>query len=135
MMRAVAVVVICCLTTAFGIRPKQDYRLIGRWTEHWGTDTIHPETDVKYVDTITIANSSNGLEISCHHDHSYSYDKIRVSGDSVYFRMRNSDSSTPERPFYVNFRLRQVAPDRMEGRILNSNDETVEITLKKLPLQ
>jgi len=134
-MRQTIIFVTCMIAMAFGLMPQQDYRIVGRWTEHWGTDTVHPETDVLYVDTITVREGNKGLEIFCHHDESYSYDKIKVVGDSVWFRMRNADSSTPERPFYVNFKLKLVAPDRMEGRIFNSNEETVDIVFKKLPIQ
>ena len=125
---------VCFLAFAF-TGSRQESRIIGRWTEHWGKDSINPETDVDYVDTITISNVAGKLNINCHHDSSYVYDKIKVKGDSVYFRMKNMGSSSDDEPFYVNFMLKQTANDRMEGRIFNSNNETVSMTLKKLPVQ
>jgi hypothetical protein len=117
---------------AFGSgQPRQQSQILGVWTEHWGTDTIHPETDVHYVDTITISSGRNGLAIMCHHDSMYRYDKIRVKDDSLFFTMENI--STPNSPFFVHFHLKQVAHDRMEGRITNSQNETVGIELHKLP--
>jgi hypothetical protein len=136
-MRQWIVILICLVAVAFGTRSKniQEHRLVGRWTEHWGIDTIHPETDVKYVDTITVETGKQGLSIWCHHDSAYVYDQIRLKGDSVFFRMENTGASTQGNPFYVNFRLKQVASDRLQGAIFNSQDETVSIVLQKLPLQ
>lgn len=126
------VVPVAFVLLAFGSgQPRQQSQVLGVWTEHWGTDTINPETDVHYVDTITIFSERNGLAIICHHDSLYRYDQIRAKDDSLFFRMENT--SAPNSPFFVNFFLKQVAPDRMEGRIFNSQDETVGIVLKKLP--
>jgi hypothetical protein len=111
----------------------KENRIVGRWTEHWGKDSINPESDVAYVDTITMTTGNNGLEMRCAHNSNYLYDQIMIKGDSIFFRMKNT--SVTQFDFFINYQLKQIAKDRLEGRINNSQHETVGIVLKKLPAQ
>jgi hypothetical protein len=105
-------------------------KLVGQWTEHWGKDTTHPESDVTYVDTLTMALEKNGkLRFYCAHNPHYRYDQIDFDGKKLLFRMENLSDSSEK--FYVNFFLEMTNENRFEGRIVNSKDQTVAISLQR----
>lgn len=107
-------------------------KIIGLWTEHWENDTIHPDLNVSYVDTIKIEVKSNGkISMHCINNKNYLYDEIAFKKDSLAFRMTNTDDPNVRFLIYYSLKLNKEA-NLFEGGIVNMNGVKNKIKLKKI---
>lgn len=106
--------------------------ILGLWTEHWGTDLPDSENDVTYVDTIRFElDANNKLQLKCTNRTNYLYDKIKLKGDILTFRMENT--AYPGGKFLIYYTLKLTdEKKKFTGKIINSLGKKVNIKLLKL---
>jgi len=109
---------------------KENDKVTGLWTEHWGIDSIEPETDVHYVDTLKIDINSNGkISIVCINDSNYIYTNIKYSNSQFSFQMENRED--PKEKFVVYYSLILTEENVFNGEIINSRKQKSSVKLKK----
>ncbi|WP_018343124.1 hypothetical protein [Cytophaga aurantiaca] len=98
--------------------PNDSY--VGIWTEHWN------KSNVDYVDTLKIEVNARGqLAISCINNSNYIYSEIQPKKSALSFVMKNNG-------FTVQYTLKRINENLITGKIHNSNNQTVKISLKRL---
>jgi len=109
---------------------KDDDKIIGLWTEHWGNGSFEPETDVNYVDTLKIGLNDRGkINIICINNSNYVYSNIIYKGSKLLFQMENK--TDPKEKFIIQYSLMLTEENVFIGEINNSRGKKVSINLKK----
>ena len=94
----------------------------GLWTEHWSA-----ESDVTYVDTLSIEMSDTGLTIRCINDTNLTYKDVKLTPQGLTFTMENL--SDPDEVFTVWYDMKIVSSDELSGRIINVMGTRADVKL------
>jgi hypothetical protein len=98
-------------------------RLDGKWVETWG---IGVETDVDYLDTLSIKVSKNKIRIRSLTEE-FKYTAIQFDGEVLKFRINRTDSD-----FFVDYNLRYNGQYCFEGPVKNSDGLYDRVKLEKI---